>query len=153
LADVLQLGAGLGERIGTRKFSNPEKPLNRFLDRYLPLLANDAKTPDSFSLLRSKPGCRRCALRLLDIFEENNGPVVNHRLFAGVLKNGPPTEKGKRGAIRDAIQDALFRRYKTSVTGPHKLYIPKENNLDTKRVRRRSLRRDEEVARRTKRKK
>jgi hypothetical protein len=153
LAEVVQLGAGLGERIGNRKYRNPEKPLNKVLDRYLPFLESDPKLPNSFSLLQTKAGCRKCALRLLEVFEENNGPAIKHKLFADVLRNGPPTDKGKRGAIRDAIQDSLFSRYKSSVTGSHKPYISHDNNLDTKRIHRRSVQRDEKLARQARKKK
>lgn len=112
LADIMQLGSNLNERAHRRRYPNPDKPLNRFLDRYLKIITKDPELEKKLPLLNSKSACRQWALLLLEIFEQHNGSATKHRLFAGVLKNGPPTEKGKRGVIRDAIQDALFRRHK-----------------------------------------
>ena len=153
LAQTVQLGSGLGERVGKRRFASPDKPLNRFVDRYLMIIASNLTLATKLPPLNSKSACRRWALRMLEVFEQNNGPAIKHKLFAGVLKNGPPTEKGGRGAIRDAIQDTLFRRYKRGPFGPHKPYFPGDNTLDKKRAHRRSLRRNEKSAYRTRRKK
>ena len=112
LVDVVQLGSGLNEPIRKRRFPNPDKPLNRFLDRYLPIIQASAALQKGLPEPGTKAAARKWALRLLDVFEQNNGAAIEHRLFADVLKGGPKTAKGKRGAIRDAVQDALFRRYK-----------------------------------------
>jgi hypothetical protein len=153
LAEAVRLGEGLGERAGRRRHPNPDKPLNRFVDRYLANVREDQNLARKLPLLNSKPGCRRWALRMLDLFEQNNGPAIKHRLFAPILKHGPPTDKGKRGAIRDAVQDALFRRYNQGLTGPQKPRVQYANAIDKDKRRRRVLRRSEKSPRRSRRKK
>ncbi len=110
LTELVRLGSGLDERVGSRRYRNPDKPLNRFLDRHIRIIQANPVWAENLPSRHSKSGCRKWALRMLEIFEENNGPAARHPLFGTVLRNGPPTEKGKRGAIRDAVQDALFRR-------------------------------------------
>jgi hypothetical protein len=111
LPEIVQLGGGLGERINKRKPSDPARPINRVIDAYLTDIRTDPQLHhDLPPLRRSKPVCRKWALRILDLFEQNNGPAIKRPAFTPMLKYGPKTDKGKRGAIRDAIQNALFRR-------------------------------------------
>jgi hypothetical protein len=111
LPEIVQLGSGLGERINKRRPPDPARPINRVIDTYLPHIRTDPQLhPDLPPLRRSKPVCRKWARRILDLFEQNNGPAIKRPEFAPILKYGPETDKGKRGAIRDAIQNALYRR-------------------------------------------
>jgi hypothetical protein len=111
LPEIVELGSGLGERINKRKPPDPTKPVNRVIDAYLTHVRADPQLRhDLQALRRSKPVCRKWAERILNLFEQNNGPAIKRPEFAPLLKYGPKTDKGKRGAIRDAIQDALYRR-------------------------------------------
>lgn len=111
LPEIVQLGSGLGERINKRRPPNPARPINRVIDAYLSHIRTDPQSHhDLPPLQHSKPVCRKWAQRVLDLFEQNNGPAIKRPEFAPILRYGPKTDKGKRGAIRDAIQNALFRR-------------------------------------------
>jgi hypothetical protein len=111
LPEIVELGSGLGERINKRKPPDPTKPINRVIDAYLSHVRADPQLHhDLPPLRRSKPVCRKWAERILDLFERNNGPAIKRPEFAPMLKYGAKTDKGKRGAIRDATQDALYRR-------------------------------------------
>jgi hypothetical protein len=111
LPEIVQLGGGLGERINKHHPPNSAGPVNRVLDQYLDSIRNDPQLYQGLpALQRSKSVCRKWALRILEVFEQNNGLASEHSLFARLLKYGPKTPKGKRGVIRDAIQDALYRR-------------------------------------------
>jgi hypothetical protein len=111
LPEIVELGSGLGERINKRKPPDPTKPINRVIDAFLSHVRADLQLRhDLPALRRSKPVCRKWAERILDLFEQNNGPAIKRPEFAAILKYGPKTDKGKRGAVRNAIQDALYRR-------------------------------------------
>jgi len=111
LPEIVHLGSGLGERINKRKPPDPARPINRVIDAYLTHIRTDPQLHHDLPPLRhSKPVCRRWAQRILGLFEQNNGQAIKRPEFALMLKYGPKTDKGKRGAIRDAIQNALYRR-------------------------------------------
>jgi hypothetical protein len=111
LPEIVQLGSGLGERINKRRPPDPSKPINRVIDAYLTHVRADPQLHHDLPVLRrSKHVFRKWAERILDLFEQNNGPAIMRPEFAPILKYGPKTDKGKRGAIRDAIQNALYRR-------------------------------------------